>query len=156
MKESGTYIMLYEQVKIQEKSISAVSRETCMSRNTIRKYLVQGEQRHASLGKVKGSKPDPYKVEIRWSKVFTMPRLSWPDRGNWMLRHIQPLRPPALRTGPAIRRYEAKPGKQTQMDWGILKYRNQSCHLCKVACFVMVLGPQSNALHRVFSSLRWG
>jgi DNA-binding phage protein len=33
MKESGTYIMLYEKVKLQGKSISEVARETGMSRN---------------------------------------------------------------------------------------------------------------------------
>ena len=38
MKESGTYIMQYDQVNIQEKSIPEVARELGISRNTIRKF----------------------------------------------------------------------------------------------------------------------
>ncbi|HQA59108.1 MAG TPA: MerR family transcriptional regulator [Acetivibrio sp.] len=64
MKESGTYIMLYEQVKIQGKSISEVARMTGMSRNTIRKYLRNGEQVHKAKGRKRQSKLDPYKTAI--------------------------------------------------------------------------------------------
>lgn len=150
MKESGTYIMLYDQVKIQEKSISQVARETGMSRNTIRKYLAQGERPHGALGSARGSKLDDYKPQIAMllnqgiynaEVILQHIRDSGYTGGRTILKdYIQPLRPPAIRTGPAVRRYETKPGQQAQMDWGILKYRDRSGRICKVACFVMILG----------------
>jgi len=50
MKESGTYIMLYDNIIIQGKKISELERETGISRNTIKKYLKEGEKPHKSLG----------------------------------------------------------------------------------------------------------
>lgn len=64
MKESGISIMLFEQIKLQGKSISEVSRETGISRNTIKKYLKEGEQPHKSKGKRVGSKLDSFKELI--------------------------------------------------------------------------------------------
>jgi transposase len=64
MKESGTFIMLYERIKLQGQSISEVARETGLSRVTIRKYLSGGEQAHKSKGTTKVSKLDAYKGEV--------------------------------------------------------------------------------------------
>jgi len=150
MKESGTYIMLYDQVKIQGVTISEVARKTGMSRNTIRKYLIDGEKPHGALGMNRGSKLDSFKHEIErllnqgiYNATVILERIQEMGYtgGLTILKdHIKPLRPPAIRTGPAVRRYETKPGQQAQMDWGILKYRDRYGHVCKVACFVMVLG----------------
>ncbi|NLX77119.1 MAG: IS21 family transposase [Clostridiaceae bacterium] len=150
MKESGTYIMLYEQVKIQGKSISEVARMTGMSRNTIRKYLRNGEQVHKAKGRKRQSKLDPYKTAIgelmetgiyNAHTIFERIREMGYDGGITILKdYIKPLRPPALKFETAVRRYETKPGKQAQMDWGILKYKDKKGRLCKIACFVMVLG----------------
>lgn len=149
MKESGTYIMLYDEVKIQGKSVSAIARELGISPTTIRKYLKNGEQPHGSLGKVKGSKLDPYKPEIAllmdqgiYNATVILERiqeLGYCGSVTILKDYMKPLRPPALQSGSAIRRYETKPGKQAQMDWGILKYRDRSGRICKVACFVMIL-----------------
>jgi transposase len=150
MKESGTYIMLYEQVKIQGKSISEVARMTGMSRNTIRKYLRNGEQLHKAKGCKRQSKLDPYKTAIEElmgtgiynaHTILERIREMGYDGGITILKdYIKPLRPPALKFETAVRRYETKPGKQAQMDWGILKYKDKKGRLCKIACFVMILG----------------
>lgn len=120
MKESGIYIMLYEQVKIQGKSISEVARMTGMSRNTIRKYLRNGEQVHKAKGRKRQSKLDPYKTaigELMETGIYnahtifanTGNGLRW--RNNNTERLYIPLRPPALKFETAVRRYEPKPGK---------------------------------------------
>lgn len=150
MKESGTYIMLYEKVNLQGKSISEAARETGMSRNTVKKYLREGEKAHQAKGNTKVSKLDPYKEFVReqiglgiYNATVIFDRiceLGYPGGISILKDFIHPLRPPAIRTGPAIQRYETKPGRQAQMDWGIMKYRNQSGRICKVACFVMILG----------------
>ena len=150
MKESGTYIMLYEQVKIQGKKISEVSRMTGMSRNTIKKYLREGEKAHKATGRKKQSKLDPYKTAIQElmrigiynaNTILERIRKMGYDGGITILKdYLSPLRPPALRFETAVRRYETKPGKQAQMDWGILKYKDKKGRICKIACFVMILG----------------
>jgi len=150
MKESGTYIMLYEQVKIQGKKISEVSRMTGMSRNTIKKYLREGEKAHKATGRKKQSKLDPYKTAIQElmrigiynaNTILERIRKMGYDGGITILKdYLSPLRPPALRFETAVRRYEAKPGKQAQMDWGILKYKDKKGRICKISCFVMILG----------------
>jgi len=150
MKESGTYIMLYEQVKIQGKSISEVARMTGMSRNTIRKYLRNGEQLHKAKGQKRQSKLEPYKATIEElmgtgiynaHTILERIREMGYDGGITILKdYMKPLRPPALKFETAVRRYETKPGKQAQMDWGILKYKDKKGRLCKIACFVMILG----------------
>lgn len=150
MKESGTYIMLYEKVKLQGKSISEVARETGMSRNTVKKYLRGGELQHQSKGSSKGSKLNPFKETVielmnqgiyNATVIFERIATDGYSGGITILKDfMRPLRPPAIRTGPAIRRYETKAGRQAQMDWGILKYKDESGRICKIACFVMVLG----------------
>jgi len=150
MKESGIYIMLYDNIIIQGKKISELERETGISRNTIKKYLKEGEKLHKSLGKVKGSKLDSYKSRIAelmamgiynatviYERIVDM---GYQGRISILRDYIHPLRPPAAKVSPAIRRYETKPGQQAQMDWGILKYRDRRGNIKKVACFVMVLG----------------
>lgn len=51
---------------------------------------------------------------------------------------MHPFRPP--KKLPAVKRYETRPGKQAQMDWGIRHYTNISGKVHKVPIFVMVLG----------------
>lgn len=150
MKESGIYIMLYEQVKFQGRKISEIARETGMSRNTIKKYLRKGEQEHKAKGQKRPSKLDPFKTnidELMKMGIYNantilerIQRLGYTGGITIVKDYMNPLRPPAIRTGAAIKRYETKPGKQAQMDWGILKYRDQKGKVCKIACFVVVLG----------------
>ena len=46
--------------------------------------------------------------------------------------HLKPLRPVRVKEGPSVRRYEIKPDKQAQMDWGICKYTDPSDQIRKV------------------------
>jgi transposase len=54
--------------------------------------------------------------------------------------YVKVRRPPALKVAPAVKRYETKPGRQAQMDWGTMKYQDLDGEIRKVAVFVMVLG----------------
>ncbi len=65
MKESGTYIMMQDLSILQGKNISGIAREMGMSRTTVRQLLKNGHHPHASIGKPRGSKLDPYKPYVQ-------------------------------------------------------------------------------------------
>jgi transposase len=150
MKERGTYIMLQEMNLMQGKNVSQIARETGMSRNTIRKYLSQGEQPHRLKGAIRGSKLDLYKPYIQellglgvYNASVIFDRIV--DRGfnggiTILKDYLAPLRPPSVKMEPAVRRFETLPGRQAQMDWGFMNYKARNGQMRKVACFVMVLG----------------
>lgn len=150
MKESGTAIMVRDQVKLQDKSISQVAREMNMSRNTVKKYLKEGEQEDRRKGTKRGSKLDAYKDEIKelmslgiYNAVVIYERIAekgFDGKITILKDYLKPLRPVTMKEGPAVRRYETKAGSQVQMDWGICKYLDPCNRIRKVACFVMVLG----------------
>lgn len=149
MKESGVYIMLTERINLQGQSISEVSRDTGMSRNTIKKYLKEGEQPHKSKGRRVGSKLDSFKNLIdQWLKqgvyncqvIFERLQDNGYQGGISIVKdYVKGKRPPAIRLAPAIKRYETKAGQQAQMDWGIMKYTDAASEIHKVAVFVIVL-----------------
>lgn len=150
MKGSGTTIMVRELHEIQGKSISEIARELGMSRATVRKYLKEGQIPDKRLGGKRGSKLDSYKPYIQelmdcgiYNSVVILERLEekgFTGKLSILKEYLQPLRPPQVKEGPAVRRFESKPGCQVQMDWGICHYLNLHKRKCKVACFVMVLG----------------
>src|SRR5450830_808222 len=129
MKERGIAIMVREQVKLQDKSISQVARELNMSRNTVKKYLEEGEQEDRRTGTKRPSKLDPYKAEIEmlmslgvYNAAAIYERLlekGFDGKITILKDYLKPLRPVTVKEGPAVRRYETKPGSQVQMDWGI-------------------------------------
>ncbi len=150
MKESGVSIMLKEKVGMQRRTISAVARETGMSRTTVRKYLKEGERPHGNTGRKRGSKLDAYQERLDgWMQdgIYNCVRLLelLQEQGyvggiTVVKDYVRERRPPLVRTGPAVRRYETPPGRQSQMDWGILKFEDPDGSVHKVACFAMVLG----------------
>jgi len=150
MKESGIYIMLSDLINLQGKTISEVAREKGISRNTIKKYLREGEQPHKSKGMTKSSKLDPYKDIITsclssgtYNACSIMDRIceeGYTGGISILKEYVSPLRPPLAKVGTAVRRYETKPGRQAQMDWGIMRYIDGSGRIYKVACFVMAMG----------------
>jgi transposase len=150
MKESGTAIMVRDQVKLQDKSISQVAREMNMSRNTVKKYLKEGEKEDRRKGTKRGSKLDAYKDDIEelmslgiYNAVVIYERIvekGFDGKITILKDYLKPLRPVTIKEGPAVRRYETKAGSQVQMDWGICKYLDPCNQIRKVACFVMVLG----------------
>lgn len=150
MKERGTFIMLQEMHLVQGKTVSEIARETGMSRNTVRKYLIQGEQPHRLKGRTRGSKLDPFKPYIQElldqgvynaSVIFDRIVNRGFDGGITILKdYLVPLRPPSVKIEAAVQRFETYPGQQAQMDWGFMNYKASNGHMRKVACFVMVLG----------------
>lgn len=150
MKESGTAIMVRERIELQGESISHVARKMNMSRNTVKKYLREGDQKDKRSGAAKPSKLDPFKPEIAllmeegiYNAVTIFERLQekgYNGKITILKDYLKPLRPVVIKEGPAVRRYESKPGSQVQMDWGICKYIDLKGRIRKVACFVMVLG----------------
>jgi transposase len=154
MKESGTYIMLLDEIRLQGKSISETARKTGMARNTIRKYLKEGECVHKLKGTRKPSKLDPYKRligEMLGQGIYNcqvmLRRLKEDGYGgslSILKDYVKPLRPPAIKAGPAVKRYETEPGEQAQMDWGIMHYTDMQGKVSKLMCFAMVLGNGRN------------
>ena len=150
MKERGTFIMLQEMHLVQGKNVSQIARETGMSRTTVRKYLEQGEQTHRLKGKIRGSKLDPFKPYIQEliklgvynaSVIFDRIVERGFNGGVTILKdYLAPLRPPSVKTEPAVQRFETLPGQQAQMDWGFMNYKARNGQMKKVACFVMILG----------------
>lgn len=150
MKKGGIAIMLMEEVRIQGKTISEVARERGLSRNTVKKYLREGEQPHKSKGQHRGSMLDDYKETVEalllqgvYNCQAILERLQ--ERGygggiSILKDYVKGRRPPAIKVAPAVQRFETKPGRQAQMDWGIMKYQDLDGEIRKVAVFVIVLG----------------
>lgn len=147
MIRSGMILMIKESAA-KGKSAYAISRETGISKNTVRKYMTQPVRPHGLKGVKKGSKLDPYKPQLdEWMEqgifncVVLMERLRelGYDGGMSILKeYVHPHRP--ARSAPAVRRYETPSGKQAQMDWGVCQYQDEEGQLHKVAVFAMILG----------------
>lgn len=98
-----------------------------MSRATVRKYLKEGHVPDKRIGSKRGSKLDPYKPYIQelmdsgiYNAVVILDRIiekGFTGKLSILKEYIQPLRPPQVKEGPAVRRFETKPGCQVQMDW---------------------------------------
>ena len=112
--------------------------------------MEEGEQEDRRTGTKRPSKLDPYKAEIEilmssgvYNAAAIYERLlekGFDGKITILKDYLKPLRPVTVKEGPAVRRYETKPGSQVQMDWGICKYLDPRNRVRKVACFVMVLG----------------
>lgn len=150
MKKGGIAIMLMEEITVQGRTISEVARERGLSRNTVKKYLREGERPHGSKGKHRGSMLDGYKERIDallgqgvYNCQVILERLQAEGYGGGisiLKDYVKGRRPPAIKVAPAVQRYETPPGRQAQMDWGIMKYQDLDGEMRKVAVFVIVLG----------------
>jgi transposase len=150
MKGSGTIIMVRNLHELQGENISAIAREAGICRNTVKKYLRGDVMPDKRIGTKRPSKLDPYKDMVKelmdkgiYNAVVVFERIA--EKGyigkiSILKEYMKPLRPPMVKEGPAVRRYETKPGSQVQMDWGICKYTDPKGRVRKVACFVMILG----------------
>lgn len=157
MSRSGNYLMLTQELQKMEESgqeitISELARRTNLSRLTVRKYLNDGCCReHASKGTVKGSKLDAFKPWLQsqfkngnYNSANLYPQLQ--DMGfegglSILKDYIKKFRPQETKV-PEYRpmRYETKPGKQVQMDWGFVQYINKRGKEKRYACLVMIMG----------------
>jgi len=113
-------------------SIRQISRDSGLSRNTVRKYLRSNPV--PAVRPPRSSKLDPYKDQVRcWVKedrllnCMTMLERLRPvgyTGGLTILRkYVLPLRPPRGGRRPVLR-YETEPGDQMQIDWGTFTYES--------------------------------
>jgi len=155
----GGTILRLQDMRLEGKSIRQLARETGHSRNTIRKYIRDGQIPESKKRDKRGSKLDPYKPIIdRWMKedglfntraMFMRLREKGYTGGKTIIQdYLQPRRPPAQPK--ATVRYETKPGEQAQVDWGFCETVDVHGHLHKLPVFVMVLG-SSRAIYVEFT-----
>ena len=147
MIRSGTINMIHEGAQ-KGKSAYAIGKELGISKNTAKKYMNQPKAEHGLKGRTKPSKLDPFKPEINemiengiFNCVVILERLK--DIGytggiTIIKDYVKPFRP--ARSAPAVRRYETPPGKQAQMDWGIIHYIDERGNTHKAPVFIMILG----------------
>jgi transposase len=112
-------------MKTDGKSICELARQTGHSRNTIRKYVRDGELPEAKEREKRGSKLDPYKAVIdRWMKedglfnsramLMRLREKGYTGGKTIIQDYLQDKRPPKQPI--ATVRYETKPGEQAQVD----------------------------------------
>lgn len=174
MSRSSNYIMLtqvQQRLKAEGKdpnNISLLSRETNLSRPTVRKYLKNGFVEHKNTGRKRGSLLDPFKefLHEQFSEHGNYNSKSLHRRlvelgytgGITILReYVRRFRPPRPSSTAPVRtmRYETKLGEQAQMDWGCVYYRvGKRKELKKLACFVMILGASRMRYVEFFTSAR--
>jgi transposase len=149
MIRSGLIHMIREKAD-QGKSAYAISGELGIAENTAKKYIKERgvSVRHGLSGRQKGSKLDPFKPQIE--KFISLGILNCTvlqerlqgcgyDGGITILKdYVKDFRP--VRSEKAVERYETLPGKQAQMDWGILHYLAGDGKIHKVPAFVMIMG----------------
>lgn len=146
MIRSETITMIREKT-LEGKSAYAIGKELGISKNTVKKYIKRNGSEKPCYPTRK-SKLDAFKPEINllmesgiFNCVVIMERittLGYDGQISILKDYVRPFRPP--RQAPAVRRYETKPGKQVQMDWGICQYIDINGVTHKVPVFVMILG----------------
>lgn len=148
MLKGGSIMKLHDLMKL-EKGWREISRETGLSRNTVRKYLRDGHALQAAARPKKGSKLDDFKRVIdQWMlndglfncrvMLERLRDMGYSGGFTILKDYVQPQRPPKRQK--ATVRYETKPGEQAQVDWGICEYEDIDGVRRKLAVFVMVLG----------------
>ena len=147
MIRSGTINMIREKER-EGKSAYAIGKELGVAENTAKKYINRPVAEHGLKGRTKGSKLDEFKTAINlmlsqgvFNCVVLLERLQEKgyEGGITILKeYVHQYRP--AKSYPAVRRYETLPGKQAQMDWGIVHYVDELSVIHKAPAFVMILG----------------
>ena len=127
-------------------SIKSIARELSISRNSVRKYL--RSEPKGKRNRKRGSKLDPYREKIRELinkhnlssvRILEEIRKMGYDGGYTILKeYCHDLRKD--RRIQAVYRYETKPGKQSQADFGELGYIEIDGKRRKLYAFSMILG----------------
>ena len=147
MIRSGLILMIRREA-LSGQTAYAIGKKFGISKNTAKKYIKDIPKEHGLKGKKRPSKLDPYKQQIDmmisrgiFNCAVIMERIQEAgyDGGITIIKdYVQDKRPP--RNIPAVRRYETLPGKQAQMDWGIVHYIDERGKVHKAPAFMMVLG----------------
>ncbi len=117
---------------LEGQSIRQISRDSGLSRNTVRKYL--RSKPVPAVRPARTSKLDPYKDQVRrWVKddrllncMTMLERLrpmGYTGSLTVLKEFVSPLRPPK-RGRRAVLRYETEPGEQMQIDWATFTYES--------------------------------
>lgn len=149
MIRSGLILMIREKAD-QGNSAYAISKELGIAENTAKKYIAERGKpiKHGLSGKSKRSKLDPFKELLKtyieqgiFNCIVLYERLQEKgyEGGVTILKdYVKSFRPP--KSGKATQRYETPPGKQAQMDWGIIHYIDGNGITHKTPAFVMIMG----------------
>ena len=147
MIRSGLILMIRQKAQSGQSSYS-IGKEFGISKNTAKKYVVDHPKPHALKGRTRPSKLDPYKADLDemisngiFNCVAILERLQKNGYAGGITiikDYVQRFRP--AKSTPAVRRYETPPGKQAQMDWGIVHYIDGRGRIHKAPAFVMILG----------------
>lgn len=147
MIRSGMILMIRE--KAQEgKSAYAIAKETGLSKNTVKKYISPAAVGKNDTTRSNPSKLDEFKETIlacMAAGIFNCQTIfeRIQDKGytgsiTILKDYVKPYRP--AKSLPAVPRYESKPGKQAQMDYGICHYLDLDGVIHKVPAFIMIMG----------------
>ena len=147
MIRSGLILMIRQKAQSGQSSYS-IGKELGISKNTVKKYVDGYPEPHALKGRTRSSKLDPYKADLDeminngiFNCVAILERLQTQGYAGGITiikDYVQRFRP--AKSTPAVRRYETPPGKQAQMDWGIVHYIDGRGKIHKAPAFVMILG----------------
>ena len=147
MIRSGLILMIRQKAQSGQSSYS-IGKQLGISKNTAKKYVVDHPKPHALKGRTRPSKLDPYKADLDemisngiFNCVAILERLQKNGYAGGITiikDYVQRFRP--AKSTPAVRRYETPPGKQAQMDWGIVHYIDGRGRIHKAPAFVMILG----------------
>jgi transposase len=129
-------------------SITEIAKKTGYNRRTVRKYLRSDVPPVAERRSPKASKLDDYKdyiIQRLNSYPLTASRIyheiqekGFTGKYTIVKDFVREIRPQLGVS--AIYRYETKPGKQAQVDWGECGYIEIDEKTLKLYCFTMVLG----------------
>lgn len=128
----GRPLMNLFAMRDQGLGLRQISRETGLSRNTVRKYVRDGAAPERAVTAPRRSKLDPYKEEVRRlveGGLYSTPAirerivpLGYVGKETIVRDYVRTIRPTKSERTPAVRRYETEPGEQLQFDWGIFPY----------------------------------
>lgn len=127
--------------------IRAIERTLGFSRNTVRFYIRHPGLRDRKERAKRSSKLDPFKkyLEDRMGDgVYNCAVLFREIQGQGYIggytilrEYVKSFRP--VRIPKAVMRFETEPGKQAQVDWGLVRYRTADGRAKSLWAFVMVL-----------------
>jgi transposase len=147
MIRSGMILMIREKAR-NGKSAYAISKETGLSKNTVKKYVSPTTAMPEERARSRPSKLDAHTDTIHAcvaAGIFNcqvildkIQEAGYTGSITILKDYIKPYRPP--KTLPATIRYESKPGKQAQMDYGICHYIDLDGEVHKVPAFIMIMG----------------
>lgn len=130
-------------------NISEIARRTGYDRKTVLKYVTALTPPQSHKRKKSASIVDPYKDYIRL-RIEEYSRISaqrlhreiqtqgFTGSYSSVKQYVRSIRPEIPK--PPIYRYESKPGKQVQVDWGSCGYVEIDGKRRQLYCFAMILG----------------